>query len=263
LAFSRHTEQPTNKTAYLLHNRKLKMLILLLFCVVVTAKFVVCRDSNIYYRPLAIRRFLDVLVVSMGGVASTRLMGQLAKCNISVNDQYDRDGLKHASKPPLSTRIARALFVTGDPIHALESLFAREYQSTQAWKLSQGKCVIPQKTTLQQYLEQGVDALQFKSQLELWMSSNRSLAYDVMFVRYPDFFAFTATICAFLRLPLSCLDEIRWLPTEERRNSSARKSRTALSHDTLLLFQAMYGDLSDFISRLPAVFVKPCAPRQL
>lgn len=91
--------------------------------------FVICRVNQFYYPAILRRSHLDVLVVSMGSVASTQLIEHLGSLGIETNDKHDSDGLKHLSSPQLYQQqtMAKSIFIHGDLLHILDSLWRRDF----------------------------------------------------------------------------------------------------------------------------------------
>lgn len=86
-----------------------------------------------------------LLVVSVGGVGTTSLMGvlstELGNARVELNDINDGDGLKHAPFGPASRGAVVAfdptviLYIIGDPVAALLSHFRRGWPDSQLCKL--------------------------------------------------------------------------------------------------------------------------------
>ncbi len=112
----------------------------------------------------------DWWVVSHGGVKTTMLMEFLARYG-STNDPYaDRRNLKHLARPPRRLRPRRMfVYVYGDPVRSVLSLYRREYAQAQSRKLGYLGSVLAQ--TVDGYAARGVDALRITRHLCNWLGA--------------------------------------------------------------------------------------------
>lgn len=112
----------------------------------------------------------DWWVVSHGGVKTTMLMEFLARHGV-VNDPYgDRRNLKHLARPPRRMAPRRMfVYVHGDPVRSVLSLYRRQYAQAQSRKLGYLGPVLP--PTVDGYAERGVDALRITRHLRTWLDA--------------------------------------------------------------------------------------------
>lgn len=112
----------------------------------------------------------DWWVVSHGGVKTTMLMEFLARHG-EVNDPYaDHGNLKHVARPPrrLAPR-GMFIYVYGDPVRAVLSLYRRQYAQAQSRKLGYVGPRLP--ATVDGYAARGVDALRITRHLRIWLQA--------------------------------------------------------------------------------------------
>lgn len=78
-----------------------------------------------------------LLVVGAGGNGQTYFMHFLKKNNIAINDDGDKDGLKHLSSPTNKNlkNIDKCIFIYNDPYKSVLSHFRRGWQWLQLKKL--------------------------------------------------------------------------------------------------------------------------------
>jgi hypothetical protein len=127
---------------------------------------------------------MEFCVVSAGGVATTRLLSHFAERRC-VNSLDDGDSLKHLPVPPVSFNPGfRYIYVFGDPVPAIISLFRRGYHTPQARKLQRG-CrgpKLPPEMTIEDYARGGRDLFGFERHFDNYYE--RHLIHPTLFVRY-------------------------------------------------------------------------------
>ena len=146
----------------------------------------------------------DFVVGSWGGVGSTTLLRGLFKVK-KTNSPDDLDGIKHGFFPPLPFRCNdgfRGLFVIGDPLEAVLSLFRRRLQFGQWQKVVSmvGKktgVYVRRQEPLRSVLERGHDPFFLERQLENW-TNRRLVGYPIKIVKYNELFLEEDSIRAFL-----------------------------------------------------------------
>ncbi|MGJ8660566.1 MAG: hypothetical protein ACSHXL_00875 [Bacteroidota bacterium] len=186
---------------------------------------------------------LDVLVCSHGGVATTTLLENLSNY-VSVNDPYDKDGLKHLPKIPIwlpsDTKI---IYVYGDPVYAAMSLFRRGYGKVQAGRNGQfvKDRVFENVST---YAKSGYDHLGLIKHLSNW-ALNSSKKHDVLIIEYSKIWENLESIRSFVE----CSDDFVSKFPEHKQ----RKSRQECSEDVIVAIKEIYaeytclsGEIGDF-----------------
>lgn len=180
---------------------------------------------------------IDTLVVSYGGVGTTFLIEFFDRYR-SVNDAYDRDGLKHLPVQPMALNPEmKVVYVFGDPVEAVTSLFRRGFHSTQSLKLSNR--LFPHRpvahtTSLEEYAHQLRDDMMLHSHFSEWLAN--AMQYPTLFVRYDDIWNSLPSILNFLDIPQ---DQASHFPVRKSRSSSLSK----IDSDALRCLDATYADL--------------------
>ena len=180
---------------------------------------------------------MEVVVASFGGVGTTFLISYLEQYR-RVNHFDDEDGIKHLPVPPISlNKEIKFVYVFGNPILAVLSLFRREYHHLHSRKLQKcrphGAAPVPQAMTLQEYAEAGVDRFFFREHFYNWYDTYLS-PVPTLFIRYETLFENVGPLLDFLELPPECLQSF-----------PARKSRHSVLADipeaTRMQLNTLYG----------------------
>jgi len=195
---------------------------------------------------------IEVLITSFGGVGTTFINRFVAQFK-STNHYGDADLLKHLSIPPCSFNPrVRFVYVTGDPILAVISLFRRNYQYVHSEKLqSQQRLVIspiPREMTLDEYARIGRDRFMFESHFENWY--RRYSLHPTAFVRYERLWDNLEPLFDFLGLSTSALNDF---PIKKERESSL----AGISVETLQGLDQMYGGFQKKLDALSDYEVRP------
>jgi hypothetical protein len=188
----------------------------------------------------------QVVVGSWGGVGTTMLseyIGQYLRCNSSV----DSDGLKHAPRPPVSNKPIKIVYVYGNPIKSLMSLFRRNHHHIQVRKLHRGMVSQPhkinEKTTLEEYASNGVDYFKFEEHFDRWIRPEHP--HPILFVRFSKVWENLDILLNFLNID-----------KKEKRKFPKRKSRKSdpsdLSRGTKNNLEEMYESLLCRLEHFPA-----------
>lgn len=136
---------------------------------------------------------MDIIVSSFGGVGTSPFLSWLSSKS-DVNCPRDSDGLKHTVDPMfINDKADKFIFIYGDPVDAILSLYSRKYIRPQFKKLT-GKDNL---STLKEYAESGQDLLSYEKQLNNWLKYNQK---PVLFLKYPDFWNHESEIINFLGL---------------------------------------------------------------
>ena len=181
---------------------------------------------------------IDVLVTSFGGVGTTLLTRFVAQYK-RTNHFNDADFLKHLSVPPCSFNPhIRYVYLMGDPILAVVSLFRRKLQYEHSKKLQTGQRLvispIPGDMSLDSYVMAGKEQFLFESHFENWY--RKYLLHPTAFVRYESLWENLKPLFAFLDLPASAISAF---PEKKERESSL----AGIAPETLRGLEQMYGGL--------------------
>lgn len=138
---------------------------------------------------------MDVLISSHGGVGTT-FIAEFIRQSLRTNDPGDRDHLKHLPLPPrrLDPR-TRILYVYGDPVDSVLSLFRRGYARVQGCKNGVFNPHFAMGA-LEQYALGGRDDLGMARHLKAWTTSGNyknpaiAVSYDALWERAQDILEF-------------------------------------------------------------------------
>jgi hypothetical protein len=187
---------------------------------------------------------LDLIVCSYGGAGTTFFMQFLEQYK-KVNSPVNKDGLKHIDRPPSLTNLSnfKALYMFGDPLNALISLFQRNYQSPHSHKLLVNYPdikPISRNCTLADYLEEGVDKFKLEQHFDNWVNAKKT--YPIMFVKYEKMWENLEEIFDFLEIPFSCIKQLKKI--RKSRNSNSQ----VLSKEMKDKLYSMYGKFAQKVS---------------
>ncbi len=162
---------------------------------------------------------MELLVCSYGGVGTTFLIDFLSQYKI-CNDRDDKDGFKHLEKPPPTrNNNLRAIYIFGNPIDAVYSLFRRQFHHEQSYKLLEqyrDLKPVPLEMSLDTYAAEGIDKFQFENHFLNW--SERYSQYPVLFIRYEKIWDHLDELLEFAGIPI---EEKRLFPEKKERKSEA------------------------------------------
>jgi hypothetical protein len=211
-----------------------------------------CRDEMLI--PGILPRNIQVVVGSSGGVGTSFLIEFLQKYKVT-NHPADRDGLKHLPVPPISFNPdVRFVYIYGNPVMAVVSLFRRNYQVVQSRKLSKYKShtdLLTHQTTLREFALGGVDAFGLREHFENW--HQKYLVHPTIFLRYETIWDHVDDLIAFLRLPPSASKEF---PARAERRSKVED----IPLEILTGLEVIYNDFARDLERFPnAKIVSPSA----
>ena len=182
---------------------------------------------------------LELLVCSYGGVGTTFLIDFLAKYK-TCNDRDDRDGFKHLDRPPPSRNSKlKAIYIFGNPIDAVYSLFRRNFHHEQSYKLLEryrNLKPIPLGMSLETYAVEDTDRFQFENHFMNW--SERQFQYPVLFVRYEKIWDHLDTLLEFAGVPAG---EKESFPEKKERKTQPQEISEAV-HASM---RRIYGNLQD------------------
>ena len=203
--------------------------------------------------PIYLNPNIETVVVSGGGSATTTLIGWLARYR-STNHYGDRDGLKHTPLPPIPrSRGSRAIYVLGDPVHAVLSLCRRGYQYKQSQKLT--RCFpwarkLPRDWGAYEIAASGLDFFAFHEHYLNWRMRFRTL--DTLFVRSDCLFDSADSIIDFLGLPPHAVEDF---PRRTATETSVNEQDAYL----VASLRRTYSEFSSRIAELPSAEVVPAS----
>jgi hypothetical protein len=184
-------------------------------------------------------------VVSFGGVGSSGLVAQLEEGNKDRIWYHSRD--KHCLHPDLLPEVERGLavkacFIYGNPYHAVLSVFRRglhrRHEKSMSRTVRRYQRVIRKSTTVQEYLDGGVDRFFLEDHLRNWTEYAGSQV-KVLAVKYEALGDHIEEILAFL----NCDRPFEVRPRTSRFDNEPEAVQKGL--------EAMYGELKDRIDALP------------
>ncbi|MEN0045801.1 MAG: hypothetical protein AAF806_01945 [Bacteroidota bacterium] len=193
---------------------------------------------------------IEVLLVSAGGVGTTFLMDAISKYRIT-NCTSNTDQYKHSPIPPIRFfRSPKAIYVFGDPVLAVISLFRRSYhhvQSKRHNKYINPELVLPKEMTIDEYADLEQDALNLQYHFNNWYTNYR--IYDTLFVHYNAIHDSLEVIRHFLSLPESFIHNF---PEKKMRKSSIQD----INSQTLAKLENTYQSFKNHLQSLDANFIR-------
>ncbi|MGH8045721.1 MAG: hypothetical protein ACREKL_00620 [Chthoniobacterales bacterium] len=193
-------------------------------------------------------RSLEFCVVSAGGVATTQLLKHFRERHI-VNCHKDGDNLKHLPVPAVSFNPAfRYIYIFGDPVPSVISLFRRGFHVLQARKLHRGDSG-PQpelRMTIKEFAAGGRDLFGFERHFDNYYE--RHLIHPTLFVRYDALWENLDAIRDFLGC---AADEFAGFAPRCQRS----EERVPSPHVQRQL-RAIYQPFNDRLAALPDAFVR-------
>lgn len=183
---------------------------------------------------------IEVVVASYGGVGTTFFLDFISQFK-KTNHPQDDDKIKHLGMPPVSfNKDVRFVYIYGNPVEAVPSLFGRGMANFQSKKLQRDQKIInepiPLDTTLEEYALAGVDKFQFRRHFYNWYRDY--LVHPTLFIRYEKIWDHKEEIFKFLDLPMSEIDNF---PAKKQRRSKLDDLPDAV----LSGLMNMYGDFAD------------------
>lgn len=189
----------------------------------------------------------QAIVASWGGVGTTMLLeyvGKFMKCNSKV----DSDGLKHTPRPPISKKNIMIVYVYGNPIKSLMSLFRRNHHHIQVRKLHRGVVSQPhgisKGTSLKEYSNKGIDYFRFEKHFDRWLRPRHP--HPILFVQFGKIWENVDKILEFLNIEQSKKEAF---PKKRSRKSKIGK----LNKKTQMNLKHMYSGFMSRLERFPDV----------
>ena len=211
-----------------------------------------------FIKQKAIQGHPDILVCSYGGVGTSFLISFLEKYK-AANSRRDRDHLKHLDRPPITTnKNLKAVYVLGNPLDAVISLFRRNMHHRQSRKLLvnyPSLDPIEPSCTLQEYIQQGVDKFKLNEHFQNWKTAKAS--YPIMIIKYEAIWNHLTELLNYLEIPLS---EATFFPEQKQRKSDWNSLPENIKSD----FHKMYGDLNEKIANFEDIkIIKASSPTHI
>ena len=190
---------------------------------------------------------LDFFVGSFGGVASSSLAWFLTYQGVITNPPDDEACIKHVNSPahPLLEpfEIQTFVYVVGDPVLAVASIFRRGLAELHSPKLTDGEFMIQPGVTLDEYAHLEVDMFDFESHVENWCEGHLATVIVANDVTNPA-------------NAQAVLDELKlghlWPERQAARERSSTRSK--IGDASLALLEATYGGLHEKLLAFP-----PCS----
>ena len=207
------------------------------------------------------KKYLDVYVVSWGGVGTTAFINFLKDLNIKSNTNSDIDirghsgdkyssGIKHINNPNHhkleNYEIKKAIFVYDDVINSLLSLWKRGYQCDQVKKITNNRNEISKDWSLEDYVNNNQDLFEFEQFYWNWAKTKKK--YPCLFVKGQQIYKHRFLILKFLNLPISTRfikENIRLSNWYTDDNPDIRKG-----------LYRIYGGFNDFICSQPDILLQ-------
>lgn len=187
---------------------------------------------------------IDTLVCSPGGVATTSFMEFIRQYR-TINDPWDRDGLKHIDRPPLTRNSnLKAIYIYGDPLNLIISLFRRNYQEVHSRKLlANYPTIAPILETegIDDYLDKSVDRLKLENHFKNWKRGSEN--YPIMMIKYEDMWNNLPEVFNYLEIPAS---EISNFPEHKKRSADWRKASIKNQKKLHYIYGELFREIQKF-----------------
>ena len=160
---------------------------------------------------------LETHIVSYGGVGTTLLINFLSNYT-KTNHPHNQDGLKHKIKPSKFNRASKNIFVLGDPVLTIISLFKRGIYYHHAIGIQNQlkiKTKIPQDLDLSQYSNCNKDIFYFERFIDNWILNNYEV--ELLVVKFDSIWDHLNELQEYLNLPHSIISSF---PKKRQRNST-------------------------------------------
>lgn len=200
----------------------------------------------------------QVIVSSFGGVGTSFLMHYLKNYRL-INCPHDMDLLKHIPMPPVFVCPGiRIIYIIGDPVGAVLSLFRRGYHIGQYPKLnglvnletnkqpyfSEFTDAVPAMKDVDSYAENGEDILRLVPHYQNWVRS--TVGARLLVVKYESIWDHKQEIVKFAGLPESALADF---PEKKARKSNP----DAVDPATLSRLKKIYADFTEEYEKMPSL----------
>ena len=171
---------------------------------------------------------------------------------LKVNNSKDHDWLKHSPRPPVTLNSnLKFIYVFGDPVNSVISLFRRNFQYPHSSKLAkmnpQYSRLMSPDWTLEDYAREGADLFGFQNHFSNWYHSE--VQNDILFVRMETMHQHVEAILDFTGLSREKADRF---PAKFQRKSNA----DALPAEIRDGLHAIYRDFKRQLDSVPDISVK-------
>lgn len=195
---------------------------------------------------------IEVLVASAGGVGTTFLIEAISKYK-QTNCAENTDGFKHLPIPPIKNSNQKIIYVFGDPVMATLSLFRRRYHYTQSRQNNAFHDTflpyrIPLESSLEEYINIGIDRLSLERHFENWYHKYR--LYEVFFIHYEHIHERLSEISSYLNLPKQFIEDF---PAKRERKSS----KNQLGKKQIQQLEQIYHPFSSKLQTVEKCFIRP------
>jgi hypothetical protein len=156
---------------------------------------------------------------------------------------------KHQRVPPSDDEVPRgyrALYLFGNPMNAVLSVFRRDYQHWHVKRMDGDIEAWDDSWDLDDFLTQGSDLFRLADHFYEWANADRE--YPIMLLRFHALWDHLPEMFAFLGLPSSNITDF---PEKEERNSDWTEEKPHIRNR----LKEMYGELSKEINKSPDIEV--------
>lgn len=151
---------------------------------------------------------MRVLVVGSGGNGQTHFMHFLKRNNIKINDDGDKDKLKHLSRPKIDLLkdVKKCIFIYNDPYKSILSHFRRKWQHIQVNKLGnpyklKSNDIININSYLRLVMSKRIDLFGIKNQFNNWL--NCKIDFPILFLDFNEVLEKKEVLNKFLDMELN------------------------------------------------------------
>ncbi|MBR8826989.1 MAG: tetratricopeptide repeat protein [Gomphosphaeria aponina SAG 52.96 = DSM 107014] len=210
---------------------------------------ILMESAPVIQKQKQILAWLDVIICSSGGVGTSFFMDFVQEHKY-INSPGDIDGLKHLDQPPIgkTKQNFKALYIFGDPLNAVVSLFRRNFQHPHSCKLLANYVdiePIARYCSLEEYVDEGIDRLKLEQHFDNW--SNAQVNYPIMLVKYETMWEHLPEIFYFLEIPASGIEEL------EKERKERESDWIKLPEETKEKLSAMYGKFSEKVANFEEI----------
>jgi len=191
---------------------------------------------------LIVPKDIEVLICSPGGVGTSFFLNHVNNYKVT-NNSRNKDGFKHTIFPPMSfNKNIKFIYIYGNPIDSVISLFARNYHHTHSKSLlifNTSMQAIDENTTLEKYANKGIDRFHFSEQFNTWLTLSKF--YPTLFLKYEKIWDNLEILYDFLEIPK---EELELFPGKKIRSSNI----SGLDRETQNGLKKIYGEFEKYIN---------------
>jgi len=160
-----------------------------------------------------------------------------------TNNFHNNDGFKHTIFPPISfNKKIKIIYIFGNPIDSVISLFARNYHhnhSKSLLRFNTSMKPIDENTTLEEYANEGIDRFHFSEQFNTWLTLSKF--YPTLFLKYEKIWENLEILYDFLEIPK---EELELFPEKKIRSSNI----SGLDRETQNGLKKIYGEFEQYLN---------------